>query len=106
MTAAFQGQYTLFDTIADGAELVPGTWVTEHGPELTFDEIARRVNQIIIMDMSTESHAWYKAVLVERIADTPDGRRLIYYDGQKQRGLVSEFWFHADHRPARAYEIK
>ncbi len=103
MTSTCQGQYTLFDTVLDGAELVPGTWVTEHGPELTFDEIARRVNQIIIMDMSTESHAWYKAVLVERIAETPEGRRLIYYDGKRQRGSVNEMYF--KNNSTRAYEI-
>lgn len=103
MTAAFQGQCTLFDTVLDDTELVPGTWVTEHGPELTFDEITQRVGQIIIMDKSTESHAWYKAVLVERIAETEDGRRLIYYDGKKQRGLVNEHYF--KNRSARAYEI-
>lgn len=105
MSGACKGQYTMFGTVSDGIELVPGTWVTEHGPELTFDEIASRAGQIIIMDKSTESHAWYKAVLVERIAETLEGRRLIYYDGHKQRGLVSEFWFHAERRPARAYEI-
>lgn len=103
MTATCQGQYTLFDTIADGAELVPGTWVETHGPELTFDEIAQRVGQIIIMDKPTEGHAWYKAVLVERIVETEDGRRLIYYDGKKQRGLVNEHYFKK--RSARAYKI-
>lgn len=105
MSGACEGQYTLFDPILGDADLAPGAWVTEHGPELTFDEIASRAGQIIIMDKSTESHAWYKAVLVERIAETLEGRRLIYYDGHKQRGLVSEFWFHAERRPARAYEI-
>lgn len=103
MSAVCEGQYTLFDTIVDGAELAPGTWVTEHGPELTFDEITHRVNQIIIMDMSTESHAWYKAVLVEKIIETPEGRRLVYYDGKRQRGLVSEHYF--KNRSSRAYEI-
>ena len=103
MTATCQGQYTLFDTIADGAELVPGTWVTEYGPELTFGEITRRVGQSIIMDMSTESHAWYKAALVERIVETPEGRRLIYYDGKRQRGSMNEMYI--KNRSARAYEI-
>lgn len=106
MSGACEGQYTLFDAILGSEEPAPGAWVTEHGPELTFDEITQRVGQIIIMDNSTESHAWYKAVLVEKIIETPeDGRRMIYYDGHKQRGLVNEFWFHAERRPARAYEI-
>lgn len=103
MSAAFQGQYTLFNDILNGDEPAPGTWVETHGRELTFDEIARRVNQVIIMDKSTKSHAWYKAVLVERIAETEDGRRLIYYDGKKQRGLVNEIYF--KNRSSRAYEI-
>jgi len=103
VSATCQGQYTLFDSVLDAAEPAPGTWVETHGPELTFDEIAQRVGQIIIMDKSTEGHAWYKAVLVERIADTPEGRRLIYYDGKRQRGIVSERYF--KNRSSRVYEI-
>lgn len=98
-------QIGLFDD-----ELLPGTWVETHGRELTFDEITKRVGQIIIMDESTESHKWFKAVRVERIYTYPESgdRRLIYFDGGRERGLVDERYFLPNYTgrfPARAYEV-
>jgi len=97
-------QIGLFDD-----ELLPGTWVDTHGRELTFDEVTQRVGQIIIMDESTESHKWFKAVRVERIYTYPESgdRRLIYFDGGRERGLVDERYFLPNYTgrfPARAYE--
>ena len=98
-------QIGLFDD-----ELLPGTGVETHGRELTFDEITKRVGQIIIMDESTESHKWFKAVRVERIYTYPESgdRRLIYFDGGRERGLVDERYFLPNYTgrfPARAYEV-
>lgn len=89
---------------------IPGSWVEEDmlGEELTFDEIADMVGEIIIMDKSTESHDWYKAVLIEKIVVGENGsRRLIYYDGAKQRGLVDEMYFDKNQRrPDKAWRVK
>ena len=98
-------QIGLFDD-----ELLPGTWVETHGRELTFDEVTQRVGQIIIMDESTESHKWFKAARVERIYTYPESgdRRLIYFDGVRERGLVDERYFLPNYTgrfPARAYEV-
>ena len=98
-------QIGLFDD-----ELLPGTWVKTHGRELAFDEVAKRVGQMIIMDMSTESHEWFKVVMVEKIVTNFETgqRRLIYYDGGRQRGLVDERYFPENYTgrfPARAYEV-
>ena len=81
-------QMNLFDFIEPPVQ--PGEWLQESqlGEEMTFDEIAQSVGKVIAIDKSTQSHAWYKAVLVEKILerDEYDGiyRRLIYYDGAKQ----------------------
>lgn len=93
---------SLFDSV-----LEPGDYVESHGKRLTFDEIEQRKGEMIILDCSTQSHAWYKAVLVEEIIQADGRRRLIYYDGKKQRGYIDERWFgeHVTH-PAIAYEIK
>ena len=98
-------QLSLFD-----GELVPGTWVEIPGRELSFDEITQRVGQIILMDKSTESHKWFLSVRVEKIYTYPETgeRRLIYFDGTKQRGLVDERYFLPNYTgrfPARAYEV-
>ncbi|MGN1304996.1 MAG: DNA-directed RNA polymerase subunit alpha C-terminal domain-containing protein [Oscillospiraceae bacterium] len=89
---------------------IPGSWVEEDmlGEELTFDKIADMVGETIIMDMSTESHTWYKAVMVEKIgACEGGGRRLMFYDGTKERGLVGEMFFNKDRiRPERAWRVK
>ena len=97
-------QIGLFDD-----ELLPGTWVENHGKELSFDEITKRVGKIIVMDKSTENHKWFQAVRVEKIYTYPETgeRRLIYFDGKKQRGLVDERYFRQDYPgrfPDRAYE--
>lgn len=89
----------------------PGDWIEKEsiGQQLTFDEISRMTGELIVMDMSTESHAWYKVVLVEKIVmvESNTQRRLIYYDGNKQRGLVDEIYFDENMTyPARAYRLK
>lgn len=89
----------------------PGDWIEwEHvGKQLTFDEIAQMIGQMIVMDKSTVSHAWYKVVMVEQIVMVENNtqRRLVYYDGAKQRGLVNEMYFDENiHFPARAYRLR
>lgn len=106
------GQMSLFDFIIP--QVKPGEWLQESqlGKEITFDEIARSVGKVIAIDKSTQSHAWYKAVLVEKILerDEYDGRyrRLIYYDGMKQRGYISEMYFQDDNlrNRQRAWRVR
>ncbi|MGN1417507.1 MAG: DNA-directed RNA polymerase subunit alpha C-terminal domain-containing protein [Oscillospiraceae bacterium] len=87
-----------------------GSWVEKDmlGDELTFEEITNMVGELIVMDMSTESHEWYKVERVEAIIDGDDGKRhLRIYDGSKQRGMVNEIFFDKDgHRPERAWRLK
>lgn len=89
----------------------PGDWVESDviGEKLTFDEITQLIGKLIVMDKSNQSHAWYEVVLVEKIimVENNTRRRLIYYDGVKQRGLVNEMWFDESFVwPARAYKLK
>lgn len=87
-----------------------GSWVEKDmlGDELTFDDITNMVGELIVMDMSTESHEWYKVERVEAIIDGSDGKRhLKTYDGSKQRGTVNEIFFDKDcHNPQRAWRLK
>lgn len=67
------------------------------------------IGKMIVMDKSTASHEWYKVVLVEKIVMVENNtqRRLVYYDGVKQRGLVNEMYFKENiPHPARAYRLK
>lgn len=99
-------QMNIFDFIEPPVK--PGEWLqkSQLGEEMTFDEIAQSVGKVIAIDKSTQSHAWYKAVLVEKILerDEYDGiyRRLIYYDGVKQRGVISEMYFQVE--GSRSYQ--
>ena len=103
-------QMDIFDFIPECPEIKAGEWVTEErlGKELLFDEIADSVGEIIILDMSTQSTKWYKAVTVEKIVIGDNGhRRLVYFDGKRQRGLVDEMWFDPRNiRPEKAYRLK
>ncbi len=89
---------------------MPGSLVEENilGAELTFDEIAEMVGEIIILDRSTESRNWYKAVKVEDVfVSNDDHRHLRYYDGAKQRGIIDEMYFSKSQRsPQRAWRVK
>ena len=105
-----EGQISLFDSTYESTNHKPGEYVDSiHlGQELSFDEITREVGNLIVMDCSTVSHAWYKIVMVERIHFYDnDTRRLIYYDGKRQRGLVDERYFDKSIRyPSRAWRLK
>lgn len=87
----------------------PGDWVEKGivGKQLTFDEITKEVGNLIVIDQSTSSHEWYKVVLVEKIVIVEGNqRRLVYYDGTRQRGLVNEMWFDENvNYPARAWKL-
>lgn len=92
-------QISLFD-----AQPNVGALVEKHGRLLSFDEIAARVGDRIVYECSTQSHEWFKIVLVESIYVYPDGhRRLIYFDGHKQRGLVDDLYF--KNGSVRAFEV-
>lgn len=103
---------SLMDLLAPAKEVFkPGDWIEVEnvGEQLTFDEITQMIDQLIVMDMSTESHEWYKVVMVERIVMVENNtqRRLVYYDGTKQRGLVNEIYFDETMLfSARAYRLK
>lgn len=107
-----EGQLSIMDFIVPTEkEFEPGDWIeTENvGEQLTFDEITQMIGQLIVMDKSTASHAWYKVVMVEQIVMVENNtmRRIVYYDGVKQRGLVNEMYFNESMQfPARAYRLK
>lgn len=90
MAYIVEHQYSLFDRPNEPA---PGEWVKVHGPEINFDQITQMVGKLIVMDKSTESHEWFQVVRVEKIIWNDGGRRLIYYDGARRRGLVDERYF-------------
>lgn len=107
-----EGQLSLMDLLAPTAdEFKPGDLIEAEnvGEQLTFDQITQMVNQLIVMDMSTESHEWYKVVMVEKIVMVENNtvRRLVYYDGTRARGLVNETFFNElEYIRARAYKLK
>lgn len=87
-----EGQLSLMDLFAPVAnEFKPGDWIEKEnvGEQLTFDQITQMVNQLIVM------------------VENNTQRRLVYYDGGKQRGMVNEMYFDETMRfPARAYRLK
>lgn len=106
-----RGQMDIFSFIPCPVE--PGDWLTMEsghiGDQIDFEEIVRSVGKMIVLDKSTQSMTAYKAVLVEKIYTYDDGsgrRRLIYFDGCRQRGLVDEMYFDPHRsRPNKAYRF-
>lgn len=103
-------QLDLFQFISKQNNFAPGDWIEKDfvGKELSFDEITNRIGELIVIDQSTQSTEWYNIVLIERIIIRNNlQRRLVYYDGCKQRGLIDERWFDKNIiSPAKAYELK
>ena len=113
------GQMTLFDFMPK--QLSPGEIVETHGRELTFQEAYGRVGEMLILDVSTQNHEWFKAVFIEESKDIPDiyndcgnllqhgYRRIIAFDGARQRCLLSDYFFTSEGykgpSPIRLYEI-
>lgn len=103
-------QMDIFDFISpECPQIKAGEWVTEDrlGKEISFDEIAENIGEIIILDMSTQSTKWYKAVVVEQIVIGDNGhRRLVCFDGTRQRGVIDEMWFKPENvNPSKAYRL-
>lgn len=112
-----EGQMSIFDLLAPQTEkkYKPGEWVdkSELGMEISFDEIVNMIGQLIILDKSTVSHEWFKVVKVEQIVINEGQRRLVYYDGERQRGLINEVYFNLEdsvngfaHYRQYAYKLK
>ena len=79
-------QLSMFDMIPS-----VGKWYEEATTEVPFDEL--KVGEIYLLDKSTESHKWYKSVLIEKIIILPEGMpRAIVFDGGRQRGYVNKSW--------------
>lgn len=89
-------QLDIFQYLQSKRKFNIGDWVGKDalGEQLTFGEIIKEVGNLIVIDQSTSSREWYKVILVEEIVTIEDNqRRLVYYDGKKQRGLVNEMYF-------------
>lgn len=104
-------QLDIFSFLPQKKTFSPGEYVEKDflGSQLTFDEITREAGNLIIMDKSTVSHEWYEIVRVEKIISVEEKRqrRLIYYDGTRQYGLVNEMYFNDNlPYPASAYRIR
>lgn len=98
-------QISIFDS-----ELPEGTVAKTHGRELSFDEAAKRIGDIIILDKSTEHNEWFMAVRLEKaITRASTGtRRLICFDGTRHRQLLDEFYFRPNYSgrfPIRVFEV-
>ena len=70
MRAREDGQISFDDLLGVPAA---GEIVERHGRRLTFAEAAARTGEIVILNISTENHEWFRAVRVLRTVTTPDG---------------------------------
>lgn len=102
-------QLGIFSFIEPQKEFKPGEYIDKQylGRQITFDEITERIGKLIVLEKSTSSHEWFMVALVEKIAIVEGNqRRLVYYDGHKQRGLINEMYFSESyHSPVRAFEL-
>ena len=97
------GQMSLFDWMPQVLpDPQPGEYVNRHGMVICAIMRPSYIGKIVIMDCSTESHAWYKAGILEKILrdkyfhcntitkqyeETPCDR-VIIYTGKKQRSSI------------------
>ena len=97
-------QLSIFD-IMGATEPMLGTWFEEYpGAPVPWDEIYNNgVGKVFLVDVSTESHIWLKAVRILRTIyndqGTPLGlpphwvRSVVWNDGGKQNGFYTgDYW--------------
>lgn len=105
-----EGQMSIFDCICERFQCKPGTYIEDIrlGEELTFEDITKEVGNLIAIDVGTEGENWYIAVIVEKIHINENGtRRLVYFDGNRQRRLVDEMYFEKGRRNRlRAWRLR
>lgn len=91
-------------------EIKPGAWLNEEdvGHELRFNDLQRHIGGLVAYEATTVSKRWFKAIRVDRIKKTTMGDRvMIFCDGSRMRGTVSEIRFDQRERyPVRVFEIK
>lgn len=98
-------QMSIFDVLSVG-EPILGTWFEEYpGDPVPWDEVfSQGVGKVFLVDVSTESHIWLKAVRIIR-AFWYDGncfyaglaphmvRRVVWDDGGRQHGMYTgDYW--------------
>lgn len=103
-------QLDIFSFIEPIHTFKPGEYIDKSyvGKKITFDEITQKVGQLIVLDRSTQSREWFMVALVEKIVIVEGNqRRLVYYDGHMQRGLINEMYFkETAYCQQKAYSLK
>lgn len=88
----------------------PGDWLNEDevGRELRFKDLKNHIGELVAYEATTVSRRWFKAIRVDKIHKSNTGElRLIYYDGGRQRGMVSAHRFDPSERyPVKVYEVR
>lgn len=70
-----------------------GEIVERHGRRMSFDEAAARIGEIIILNISTESHEWFRAIRVLKMVVAPGGERRIVCERDKGLCYLGEGFF-------------
>lgn len=83
---------------------VPGDYVEEVGDPLTFGEMYSMIGQLAILDVSTESHEWYKIVMITCISVGNNERRVVFHSGSGTLGNLLDIHFRGGKPPM--YRIK
>lgn len=102
-------QLDIFSFIQPQKDFKPGEYIEKQfiGRQITFDKIIERIGGLIVLGKSTSSHEWFMVALIEKIVLVEGNqRRLVYYDGHKQRGLINEMYFNENcYCPTKAFEL-
>lgn len=72
------------------------------GEELSFEDLTKLVDELILITKYTTSRKWLQVVRVHSFTDYPENaisgytRSLVYSDHTKTHGRVNEYWFTKD----------
>ena len=87
-----KGQMSIFDCFPEAC-LKPGDYVTKHGAVICHIMRKGFIGRMVVMDVSTESHEWWRVGRLEEYIYNDDNQcwRSVVYYGKKQRALVDHF---------------
>lgn len=81
-------QLTLFD---EPSAVKPGDWVTTHGAVIPKVMRPSYIGKLVVIDLSTQSHKWFKVARLERIVENDGHDRSVLYTGTKQRSIITHY---------------
>lgn len=71
----------------------PGDYVEQVGKPLKYDDLYHLIGEMVVVDVSTESHTWYRVALITGLTEGGDERRVIFSYAESSLNSIQDVHF-------------